>query len=353
MTMQTSRCVGRRQLLSTRRAVPLPPRRRPTTALPRLVAASSSDDEKRSSGKDQPPSSSSSSSSFLGSVLRVQLSPKEIDVLGAMLRDVGLDTAPKLRGFLLRRSGQQTLFLLLDIAINSIAALCSLYTFQSLVHSQSQALPPPVNFALSALSAFGVGWFSFTIAGDSLALAVTLITAARFGLAADSVLKLALRERSQDGRGGPLDSAMLAQAAMRSAEVLQNAMRALQARQASLPAPDTNESLAAYFTLSASEERGFKPAGLDLSPMDATAVARAFDAYDKNSDGFIDQQELRNLVIEVTAQPCTDEEARTAMAGLDENGDGLLSFEEFSRWWADVKLSAMQRVAEETTEAQQ
>jgi hypothetical protein len=77
------------------------------------------------------------------------------------MRELGLDSAPKVRTFLLKRSGAQLAFLLADIGINFGATLASFATFHALLHAED-AMPGPVRFLLCGVSAFGGGWFLTT-----------------------------------------------------------------------------------------------------------------------------------------------------------------------------------------------
>ncbi|MFC4591424.1 EF-hand domain-containing protein [Sphaerisporangium corydalis] len=59
--------------------------------------------------------------------------------------------------------------------------------------------------------------------------------------------------------------------------------------------------------------------------------AVTFDLVDADKDGLISAGELLRLM-EVLGQPVTDEAAEAAVQKLDQDGDGLISLEEFSAY---------------------
>lgn len=61
-------------------------------------------------------------------------------------------------------------------------------------------------------------------------------------------------------------------------------------------------------------------------------VKSAFNAIDKDGSGGIDKNELGSLM-STLSQNLTDEELEKAMKELDLNGDGVISFHEFCRWY--------------------
>jgi Ca2+-binding EF-hand superfamily protein len=66
--------------------------------------------------------------------------------------------------------------------------------------------------------------------------------------------------------------------------------------------------------------------------MNSEAEAReAFDACDKDGNGFLNGEELR-VAFSTVKHTVTDEELDAIVAYADENGDGKLSFEEFAKF---------------------
>lgn len=57
-----------------------------------------------------------------------------------------------------------------------------------------------------------------------------------------------------------------------------------------------------------------------------------FELYDKDRGGSIDALELKDLMSSMDVQ-LSDDELKNAMEYLDLDGDGTISFEEFSMWY--------------------
>lgn len=61
-------------------------------------------------------------------------------------------------------------------------------------------------------------------------------------------------------------------------------------------------------------------------------VKMAFDVFDENSDGFIDEFELQRMLSKFGhPEKAKLEECRYMIKGFDVNGDGLIDFDEFVR----------------------
>ena len=76
----------------------------------------------------------------------------------------------------------------------------------------------------------------------------------------------------------------------------------------------------------------------ELSSAETVSLRTLFARFDTDGSGYIDLPELRQCVIELG---CTMNEAElaTAMAAIDDNSDGKISFTEFVAWWTgDKKL---------------
>ncbi|KAI3407820.1 uncharacterized protein J3R85_020723 [Psidium guajava] len=59
-------------------------------------------------------------------------------------------------------------------------------------------------------------------------------------------------------------------------------------------------------------------------------VRQVFDQYDKNGDGKISCDELRDVLSSLGPSPTTSEEARAAMSQIDKDGDGFIDLDEFA-----------------------
>eukprot|EP00951_Prasinocladus_malaysianus_P042143 scaffold506061_cov52-Prasinocladus_malaysianus.AAC.1 len=63
---------------------------------------------------------------------------------------------------------------------------------------------------------------------------------------------------------------------------------------------------------------------------DEEFIAWAFDAFDKDKNGKLSSEEVRNIIRSM-GDELTEEEVAEIMDRGDQDGDGLLSFQEFTR----------------------
>ena len=62
-------------------------------------------------------------------------------------------------------------------------------------------------------------------------------------------------------------------------------------------------------------------------------IEKAFQEFDSNEDGFIDSAELGKLLSHLGIAP-TEQKFKSAFSEIcDQDGDGTITFEEFSQWW--------------------
>ena len=76
------------------------------------------------------------------------------------------------------------------------------------------------------------------------------------------------------------------------------------------------------------------------------SIEAAFAKYDKNQSGDIDAAELA-CVLEDLGVEVTDERLSQAFAQLDVNGDGIISFAEFGKWWRTDAVTYVLKRSEE------
>ena len=62
--------------------------------------------------------------------------------------------------------------------------------------------------------------------------------------------------------------------------------------------------------------------------MHGEELKKAFKTYDKNSDGFIDKSELKNVRFTV-GEKITDDDFEKMMQKADTDGDGKINYDEF------------------------
>jgi Ca2+-binding EF-hand superfamily protein len=71
----------------------------------------------------------------------------------------------------------------------------------------------------------------------------------------------------------------------------------------------------------------------DIDTEELAPLRQSFDACDINSDGWIGHVEFTTL-LRALDQDLSADECLLAFEATDEDGDGLISFEEFMGWWA-------------------
>ena len=69
---------------------------------------------------------------------------------------------------------------------------------------------------------------------------------------------------------------------------------------------------------------------------DGDSIRAAFDSVDTDGSGVIDGTEFTALCMKLDAT-MTEDEVDDALETLDEDGDGEISFKEFSSWWQEEK----------------
>lgn len=65
--------------------------------------------------------------------------------------------------------------------------------------------------------------------------------------------------------------------------------------------------------------------------MSAEELRQMFDRFDLDGDGRIDRAELRRVIAEQRGSAPSDRALDATLKALDDNGDGLIDFTEFSR----------------------
>ena len=71
-----------------------------------------------------------------------------------------------------------------------------------------------------------------------------------------------------------------------------------------------------------------------LTETDLCESRKAFDACDRNGDGFIDSAEFSALLREFDAD-FSSAECQLNFEAVDTEGDGYIGFKEFVVWWSN------------------
>jgi Ca2+-binding EF-hand superfamily protein len=98
---------------------------------------------------------------------------------------------------------------------------------------------------------------------------------------------------------------------------------------------ETDVAFATSLSIRTSTERGVIaqfPTFLALDQELTELIQREFTTFDRDSSGFIDLQELKEISRQL-GQDLNEEELQTALRELDTNQDGKISLEEFTAWW--------------------
>ena len=78
------------------------------------------------------------------------------------------------------------------------------------------------------------------------------------------------------------------------------------------------------------------------------SIEKVFQKYDRDSSGTIDSAELAVVLTDLGIE-VTEEHLSEAFKELDENGDGVISFDEFSKWWRREEVLYTIKRSEEVT----
>ena len=78
------------------------------------------------------------------------------------------------------------------------------------------------------------------------------------------------------------------------------------------------------------------------------SIEKVFQKYDRDNSGTIDSAELAVVLTDLGIE-VTEEHLSEAFKELDENGDGVISFEEFGKWWRRDEVIYTIKRSEEVT----
>lgn len=73
---------------------------------------------------------------------------------------------------------------------------------------------------------------------------------------------------------------------------------------------------------------------LEMDPERLEEMRESFDHFDRDENGKIDRFEFQELC-KAIGGGVSDEEVDIGFQAIDSNGDGLIDFNEFVRWWSN------------------
>jgi calmodulin len=73
-----------------------------------------------------------------------------------------------------------------------------------------------------------------------------------------------------------------------------------------------------------------------MANVDIESLRAEFEKYDTDNDGRIDLGEFTNLV-NLLSPNMDPRYIKGGFSLIDENADGLMSFDEFSEWWPEAE----------------
>jgi hypothetical protein len=182
-----------------------------------------------------------------------------------------------------------------------------------------------------------VAYFAISIILDIITLTAVLITTARMGTSSGA-LYTAIKTIAASPAPG-LAIADKATAAVNAVKVTQamDAIAQLLANASPEGARDNADmlrDLSVYLVLQRAQRSGdWKPEKIGMSDKDANKIAAVFAQYDVNDDGRLDWLEMRRLCGGLGLD-LTEEEAKAAIANIDQNDDKFVEFGEFAEWWS-------------------
>jgi len=195
------------------------------------------------------------------------------------------------------------------------------------------------SFAVGAATLLS-GYFAAGALIDVVTLGALLYALVKLGACPEALLAAVKSIAAGSGTAGAATGLQIADkaAAAINAVKVAAALDAIAGMVAGSGAPGaagggTLRSLTAFLTLQRAEKKeGFDPAALGLTESQALAYALAFGGLDRNEDGYVSPAELgevtRSLGLELSG-----EEAGAALAAMDADGDGRVTFGEFAAWF--------------------
>jgi hypothetical protein len=262
-----------------------------------------------------------------------------------------------LRRLFLKQSAAPLLAVSAQVVIDATAAFFALNA-GVLIDLGGAASGEPASLGRSAAAAAATilaGWFACGALIDAVTLGALIYALARLGASPGALLAAVKTIAAGSGAAGAAaglglaDRAAAAVSAVRvtaALDAIAGLVRASTSPSSSSSSaggssssrPDaaaTLRDLSAFLVLQQAERRqGFDPAAYGITKAEAMSWALVFASADGNDDGALSAGELGALCARLGAE-LSPEDARAALAAIDRNGDGLVTFGEFAQWFAE------------------
>ena len=248
---------------------------------------------------------------------------------------VGINTTEDLRKILVRRSVASVVGLSLRLGFDVVAALVAWNAGDAFNHGDGigngilgvLSYGLALNYGLNA--AFGVVLLAGIVASGNL-----------FGADANALMKAV---KDMAGEGEDIEVVAKAKQTANMIKVVQSLSKVSSLLSEKLEHQEASklsslERLSAYLTIQKAErDYGFDASKHDISNAEVLMLAADFARFDANDDGALELSEVQKMFDSVGAGDMTAVDAQAAIDLLDDRGSGLVEFDEFVQWYANLK----------------
>ena len=77
----------------------------------------------------------------------------------------------------------------------------------------------------------------------------------------------------------------------------------------------------------------------NIPPQDQSGMIKAFNNYDTNKDGVMDEKEFKNIMVDLGHRKITDDDCKNMLKENDTDKDGVISWKEFVDMMAKMKTN--------------
>lgn len=288
-----------------------------------IVAARKEEDSKQTDAAD-----SEKFSKVLEELKNKGMTPATAKTVLKKWSDMGAQTPEELRKLLLTKSLRPISGLLIQAALDSVAAFGGFF-----LGDLSGKADFSGNVFVQLIGYF-LGCYYFLQVVFELGAAVALVVGAYKYQANTADVLRAVQQIAGPGTGvSVVDKAQLAVNTLKVLQTLDSIFEILKGQFDGIPNRTTLQNLSAYLTLvRAKDLYGFDPAQYGMSEQEAGNIALVFSKYDSNENGRLELSELKALCLSL-GKELDDAELKEALRILDANGNGTVEFGEFVEWW--------------------